>query len=198
MFEREFHQKIYNVLSHLDAPFLANCRAYFGGGTLVSLKHGEYRLSQDIDFMCPVCLGYRQLRQGIIDRGYRAIFAKFDNISLPREIQANQYGIMFPVIIDAIQIKFEIVVEGYIQFTNPDYPSWLPVACLSNTDSFAEKLLANADRWADRRKDSRDIIDLSMQRLASPIPSEAIAKAENFIQEFNCSLEQFKTFNFPI
>lgn len=98
---------------------------------------------------------------------------------MPREIQANQYGIRFPVIVDESQIKFEIVVEGYIQFTDPDYPSWSPVACLSNTDSFAEKLLANADRWADRRKDSRDIIDLSMQRLASPIPAEAIAKAEN-------------------
>lgn len=178
-FERDFHQKIYTVLSHLDAQFLASCRAYFGGGTLVSLRNGEYRLSQDIDFMCPVGLGYRHLRQGVMDRGYRAIFTSFDQISLPREIQSNQYGIRFPVIIDKTQIKFEIVVEGYIQFGSPDYPSWSPVACLNNTDSFAEKLLANADRWADRRKDSRDIIDLSMQRLTSPIPSEAIAKAEN-------------------
>lgn len=59
MFERDFHRKILTVLSHLDAPFLAGCRAYFGGGTLVSLRHREYRLSQDIDFMCPVGLGYR-------------------------------------------------------------------------------------------------------------------------------------------
>lgn len=195
MFERDFHQKIYTVLSHLDAPFLANCRAYFGGGTLVSLRHGEYRLSQDIDFMCPIGLGYRHLRQGIIDEGYKAIFRRFDQILLPREIQANQYGIRFPVIVDKTQIKFEIVVEGYIQFGSPDYPSWLPVACLNNTDSFAEKLLANADRWVDRRKDSRDIIDLSMQRLASPIPSEAIAKAENaypVIEPLNRAIQNFQ------
>lgn len=179
MFERDFHQKILTILSHVNAQFLASCRTYFGGGTLVSLRHGEYRLSQDIDFMCPIGLGYRQLRQGIIDRGYKAIFRKFDQILLPREIQANQYGIRFPVIIDEIQVKFEIVVEGYIQFGSPEYPSWSPVPCLNSTDSFAEKLLANADRWADRRKDSRDIIDLSMQRLAAPIPAEAIAKAEN-------------------
>ncbi len=179
MFKRDFHQKIYTVLSHVNAQFLASCRTYFGGGTLVSLRHGEYRLSQDIDFMCPVGLGYRQLRQRIIDEGYKAIFRRFDQILLPREIQANQYGIRFPVVVDETQIKFEIVVEGYIQFGSPEYPSWSPVACLNKTDSFAEKLLANADRWADRRKDSRDIIDLSMQRLAEPIPAEAIAKAEN-------------------
>ncbi len=179
MFEREFHKKILTVLNHLNAEFLAECHAYFGGGTLVSLRHGEYRLSQDIDFMCPIGSGYRQLRQGIIDRGYEAIFARFDDILLPREMQANQYGVRFPVIVDETQIKFEIVVEGYIQFGSPEYPSWSPVPCLNRTDSFAEKLLANADRWADRRKDSRDIIDLSMQRLTSPIPPEAIAKAEN-------------------
>lgn len=179
MFERDFHQKILTILSHVNAQFLASCCTYFGGGTLVSLRHGEYRLSQDIDFMCPIGLGYRQLRQGIIDEGYKAIFRRFDQILLPREIQANQYGIRFPVVIDEIQVKFEIVVEGYIQFGSPEYPSWSPVPCLNSTDSFAEKLLANADRWADRRKDSRDIIDLSMQRLAAPIPVEAITKAEN-------------------
>jgi len=195
MFKRDFHRKIHTVLSHIDAQFLASCRAYFGGGTLVSLRHGEYRLSQDIDFMCPIGLGYRQLRQAIIARGYSAIFSSFDRISLPREIQANQYGIRFPVIIDGSQIKLEIVVEGYIQFGSPEYPSWSPVACLNNTDSFAEKLLANADRWADRRKDSRDIIDLSMQRLANPIPSEAIAKAENaypVIQPLTKAIQNFQ------
>ena len=126
------------------------------------------------------CLSaYHQLRQGIIDEGYKAIFTRFDQILLPREIQANQYGIRFPVVVDETQIKFEIVVGGNIQFGSPEYLSWLPVPCLNSTDSFAEKLLANPDRWADRRIDSRDIIDLSMQRLAEPIPAEAIAKAEN-------------------
>ena len=179
MFNREFHQKIITVLNNLNANFLADCHAYFGGGTLVSLRHGEHRLSKDIDFMCPIGQGYRQLRQGIFERGYDAIFVKFDNIVLPREIQSNQYGVRFPVIVDETPIKFEIVAEGYIQFESPDYPSWSPVPCLNETDSLAEKLLANADRWLDHRKDSRDLIDLAVQRLASPIPAIAIAKAEN-------------------
>lgn len=179
MFERELHQKILIVLNHLNADFLANCCAYFGGGTLVSLRHGEHRLSKDIDFMCAIGEGYRRLRQGVLYRGYEAIFTDLEGIDLPREIQADQYGIRFPVIVDGMPIKLEIIVEGYIKFEQPDYPSWSPVPCLHETDSFAEKLLANADRWPDGRKDSRDLIDLAVQRLASTIPELAIAKAEN-------------------
>lgn len=179
MFKREFHQKILTVLNRLNADFLADCRAYFGDGTLASLRHGEHRLSKDIDFMCPLGKEYRLLRQGVLDKGYEAIFATFNAIELPREIQTDMYGVRFPVIVGGTPIKFEIIVEGYIQFEEPDYPSWSPVACLNETDSFAEKLLANADRWPDQRKGSRDLIDLAVQRLASPIPAEAIAKAEN-------------------
>lgn len=136
-------------------------------------------MSKDIDFMCSIGEGYRRLRQEILYRGYEAIFTNFDGIELPREIQSDQYGIRFPVIVDETPIKLEIVVEGFIQFEQPDYPSWSPVPCLNETDSFAEKLLANADRWPDRRKDSRDLIDLAVQRLALTIPESAIAKAEN-------------------
>lgn len=120
MFNREFHQKIITVLNHLNSAFLVDCHAYFGGGTLVSLRHGEHRLSKDIDFMCPIGQGYRLLRQGVLDKGYDAIFSSFGDIVLPREIQANQYGIRFPVILEETPIKFEIVVEGYIQFGSPD------------------------------------------------------------------------------
>lgn len=179
MFDRKFHRKIITVLDHLNADFLDNCRAYFGGGTLISLRHGEHRLSKDIDFMCPLGQGYRLLRQEVADKGYNAIFASLDNIILTSEIQANQYGVRFPVTVDGTPIKFEIVVEGRIQLGNPDYLSWSSVPCLNETDSFAEKLLANSDRWLDASVESRDLIALAVLRLASPIPAEAIAKAEN-------------------
>lgn len=39
--------------------------------------------------------------------------------------------------------------------------------------------IANSDRWADTSIESRDLIDLSILRLAAPIPQEAISKAEN-------------------
>ncbi|MCC3444965.1 MAG: nucleotidyl transferase AbiEii/AbiGii toxin family protein [Microcoleus sp. PH2017_29_MFU_D_A] len=178
MFKREIHQKILTVLSHLNVEFLQECRAYFGGGTLVSMEHGEYRLSQDIDFMCPMDGGYSLLRRKVAEAGYDAIFANRNRIFLPNDIQSNQYGIRFPVIVDDTTIKFEMVCEGRIQFGEPNYPNWSPVPCLNQIDIIAEKLLANADRWPSELVNSRDLIDLAIQRLASPIPQEAIDKAE--------------------
>lgn len=182
MFKRELHQKILAILNCLNVEFLQECRAYFGGGTLVSLQHGEYRLSKDINFMCPIDNGYRLLRQKVTAGGYGVIFSNRDRVTLPNEIQANQYGIRFPVIIDETLIKLEMVSEGRIPLGEPDYPSWSPVPCLNQIDIFAEKLLANADRWPSELVNSRDLIDLAIQRLASPIPQAAIDKAESAYQ----------------
>ncbi|MCU0541374.1 MAG: nucleotidyl transferase AbiEii/AbiGii toxin family protein [Oscillatoriaceae cyanobacterium Prado104] len=178
MFKREIHQKILTVLGHLNVEFLEECRAYFGCGTLVSMDNGEYPLSQDIDFICPMDSGYRHLRRQVAEKGYDTIFSSRDNLVLPNEIQANQYGIRFPVIVGGTAIKFEIVCEGRIEFGEPSYPNWSPVPCLNQIDIFAEKLLANADRWPSDRVNSRDLIDLAILRLATPIPQEAIDKAE--------------------
>ncbi|MFN7660059.1 MAG: hypothetical protein ACK5P3_18360, partial [Dolichospermum sp.] len=70
-------------------------------------------------------------------------------------------------------------MEGRIELGEADYPSWSPVPCLNQIDSFAEKLLANSDRWNDSSVESRDLIDLAIQRLNSPIPQAAIEKAES-------------------
>lgn len=195
MFKREIHQKILTVLSHLNVEFLQECRTYFGGGTLVSMEHGEYRLSQDIDFMCPMDGGYSLLRRKVAEAGYDAIFANRERIVLPSDIQSNQYGIRFPVIVDGTTIKFEMVCEGRIQFGEPNYPNWSPVPCLDKIDIIAEKLLANADRWPSDRVNSRDLIDLAIQRLATPIPQEAIDKAEaayQVMEPLNRAIQYFQ------
>ncbi|MEG3840840.1 nucleotidyl transferase AbiEii/AbiGii toxin family protein [Microcoleus sp. herbarium14] len=195
MFKREIHQKILTVLSHLNVEFLQECRAYFGGGTLVSMEHGEYRLSRDIDFMCPMDGGYSLLRRKVAEAGYDAIFANRERIFIPNDIQSNQYGIRFPVIVDRTTIKFEMVCEGRIQFGEPNYPNWSPVPCLNQIDIIAEKLLANADRWPSDRVNSRDLIDLAIQRLASPIPQQAIDKAEaayQVMEPLNRAIEYFQ------
>lgn len=179
MFERDFHQKILNILNQLKANFLLECGAYFGGGTLISLNNGEYRLSKDIDFICSAGTGYRLLRQKIAENQYDALFNTQKNLDLPGEIKADQYGVRFAIIVDETPIKFEIILEGRIELGEPDYPSWSPVPCLNQIDSFAEKLLANSDRWNDSSVESRDLIDLSVQRLQSSIPQEAIEKAES-------------------
>jgi len=195
MFEREHHRKILTILHSLNQDLLANCGAYFGGGTLVSLRHGEHRLSEDIDFMCSFDEKYTDLREEVRNQGFDAIFSSFDEIVLPREIKVDRYGIRFPIVVAQTSIKFEIVPEGLIKFGSPDYPSWSPVACLSEIDSIAEKLLANTDRWPDRRKKSRDLIDLSVQRLAAPFPEEAIAKAQSVypaIKHLKKSIQHFQ------
>jgi hypothetical protein len=179
MFEREFHQKILAVLSQLKADFLLECGAYFGDGTLVSLNNGEYRLSKDIDFLCSTGHGYRLLRQKIAENQYNALFDTQNNLDLPGKIKADQYGVRFAIRVDETLIKFEIIMERRIELGEPDYPSWSPVPCLNEVDIFAEKLLANADRWNDSSVESRDLIDLAMQRLKSPIPKESIEKGES-------------------
>ena len=194
-FKHEFHQKILTVLSLLNVEFLQECRAYFGGGTLVSMQRGEYRLSKDIDFMCPMDGGYRLLRRQVAEGGYDAIFSGRSGIFLPQDIQTNQYGIRFPVIVDGTMIKFEMVCEGRIEFGEPIYPNWSPVPCLNLVDIFAEKLLANADRWPIDRVNSRDLIDLGMLRLASALPQEAIDKAEaayQVMQPLGRSIQYFQ------
>lgn len=178
MFKLEWHQNILTILESLNADFFTKIRAYFGGGTLVSLKHGEHRLSKDIDFICPLGEGYRLLRSQIADYGYKALFTSFEDINLPKNIQADRYGVRFPVMLNETAIKFEIVIEERIQLGEPEYQSWSSIPCLNETDSVAEKLLANSDRWNDSSVQSRDLIDLAVQRLDFRFSTEAIDKAE--------------------
>jgi Nucleotidyl transferase AbiEii toxin, Type IV TA system len=179
MFRLELHQKIATVLNCINPNFLQECGALFGGGTQLALKYDEYRCSQDIDFLCPVGDGYRFLRRMVAEAGYGAIFIDRTPISLPRDIQANQYGVRFPVVVDGTTIKLELVIEGRISLGQPEYFDWSPIPCLNPIDRFAEKLLANADRWLDASIESRDLIDLAVLRRYADLPQAAIIKAES-------------------
>ena len=178
MFSKPIHQQILQILHALNANLLRGCHAYFGGGTQLVLEFGEYRQSQDIDFLCPFGQGYSQLRRAIFDSGYDALFVKRDGLQFPRDIKADQYGIRFPIQTEAYLIRFEIVAEGRITFELPQQLDWCPVACLSRVDAIAEKLLANSDRGADSSTFSRDLIDLAMLRVQSHFPPIALTKAE--------------------
>ncbi|MEE9353951.1 MAG: nucleotidyl transferase AbiEii/AbiGii toxin family protein [Methylococcaceae bacterium] len=177
LFEIEYHQKIITVLESLNADFFHEIGAYFGGGTLLALLYGEYRWSKDIDFICPVGEGYRKLRSNMANQGYDALFKNRSSINLPREFKADQYGIRFAVVLDQMLIKFEIIAEGRISLDKPSLYDWCPVPCLNFADSCSEKLLANADRWADSAIKSRDLIDLATLRQQSDIPVKAYDKA---------------------
>lgn len=179
MFTENYNQNVVTVLNALKADFFTEISAYFGGGTLLTLLYDEYRVSKDIDFICPVGPGYRRLRSEIYDHGYQAFFKDSSDISLPREIRADQYGVRFFVGVEDIRIKFEIVAEARIALEPPEFYEWSEIPCLSLTDCWAEKLLSNSDRWADTALKSRDLIDLAVLRLHSEIPSLGLEKAES-------------------
>ncbi len=180
-FDHPHHQMIHRVLEALDRDLLIRTRSYFGGGTLIALQHDEYRWSKDIDFVCPVGPGYRELRTVVMDGGVEALFHSPAKVDLPRGGMVDQYGVRMAVTLEGFDeiLKLEIIAESRIDLDPPENLEWSPVPVLSLTDRFAEKLLANADRWADRAMEARDLIDLCVLRLHAPIPQKSIIKAEN-------------------
>jgi len=181
MFRREIFRTMARVLDALDAEALARTSFRFGGGTCLSLGHGEYRVSRDLDFVCSDPRGYADLRSSVRDRGYDALFPAPPpaGLAFPRDIRVDQYGLRFPVVVDGTSIRVELIREARITLGAAGQAGWTALPVLSITDAFAEKLLANSDRWADRDDLSRDLLDLAVLRLAhGPIPAEAWSAAD--------------------
>ena len=181
MFRRERHRKVLELVSAFNAGLLARCRFLFGGGTRIVLELGEYRESLDVDFLCSDAEGYAELRFQASSRGYDSLFTadSLRDLHLPREMRIDQYGIRFPVQVEGGLMRVELIREARIELDAGVRPDWSPVDCLAINDCFAEKLLANSDRWADRQVFSRDLIDLgALRRKIGPVPDCAWAKVE--------------------
>jgi hypothetical protein len=177
MFERPHHRAIARVLAALDADLLRQSGAFFGGGTAIVLQLGEYRESQDIDFLCSSTDGYRLLREATFGGRLDRLMVPNGDVRVLRDVRADQYGIRTQLGIDDITIRFEIVREGRVALGG-SFDAGLGVPVLSRDDMYCEKLLANADRHADRAVLSRDIVDLSMMILRwGPIPEASWQKA---------------------
>ena len=156
--KRSKHQRVWRALNSFNARLLTDTCCYFGGGTRIVLGLGEYRESADVDFLCADGSGYRRLRNTISQNSLGDILT--EPIALLREVRADRYGIRTFLDLDGEPVKFEIITEGRI-LIDPDPAAGLPVPALDPVSCFAEKFLANADRWADRSVLSRDIIDLA-------------------------------------
>lgn len=180
LFRRQHHNDILHALRSLDGEMLFGAECYFGGGTAIVLELDEYRESVDIDFLCASQHGYRTLRQALWGRsdlaGLLRPEAKLETL---RDVRADQYGIRTLIRVREAAIQFEIVREGRIQLSGHiDRRFDIPV--LSRDCMYAEKLLANADRWADKSVLNRDILDLSMMISRwGPIPGSAWTLAES-------------------
>ncbi|MEH2170566.1 MAG: nucleotidyl transferase AbiEii/AbiGii toxin family protein [Nostoc sp.] len=181
-FRFEHHDKILTVLECLDSDILRKGSAYFGGGTLLAFEFEEYRRSKDVDFLASVGTeGYKYLRTVVFEGGHEALFRDLSKIQVGRST-TDQYGIRMIVIVDNVLIKTEIIAETRFQLDVPRYPKWSVVPCLSFNDCFTSKLLSNSDRYADDSVEARDLIDLAVLRLQSPIPQASIEKAEKAYQ----------------
>jgi len=177
MVERPEHRRILSLLSAMDAPFLAAAECWFGGGTAVSLRCNEYRLSYDVDFLCATREGYRALRECLFHQGLRGFFTR--DVEVVREVRADRYGIRSVVRVDGAPLKLEIVSEGRIALQGMTDPA-LPVARLTDEDLVAEKLLANADRFLDDSALARDAFDLVLlAHQLGELPSAAWEKARS-------------------
>ena len=171
------------VLEALDGPRLHAQQCLFGGGTALTLRHGEYRESVDIDFLVSHRAGYRALRELLSGPDGVLALCRPSAESAPpftqsRELRADQYGLRTLLRVGEVQIKFEIVLEARITLDAPgDNDLICGVATLTPVDAAATKLLANSDRWRDDSAQSRDLIDLAMMLPTKALLRQAIAKA---------------------
>lgn len=181
MFKRPHHQRIAHVLSSLDSDTLRKHACWFGDGTCIALRFGEYRESVDIDFLVSDLAGYRELRQMLTGPTGLAPITRATAMPLltAREVRADQYGIRTLVQMDGHAIKFEIVYEARIELESLSPADTVcGVGTLSLLDLATSKLLANSDRQADDGVFSRDLIDLAMMDLPLPQLRGAAHKAE--------------------
>ena len=177
MFKRPHHQRVARILDALNVPLLTEAACYFGGGTAIVLLLNEYRESVDVDLLCASHEGYRTLRNAVNENSLGPLLTQA--LPLARAVRADRYGIRTFLMVDDVPIKFEIVREDRIPLQAQIHPG-IPILTLSQVDMFAEKLLANTDRWADRSTTSRDIIDLAMMvHHWGPIPPSAWLKVED-------------------
>jgi hypothetical protein len=183
------HQFIAQVLHALDGPMLREANCLFGGGTVISLRYGEYRESVDIDFLVSDVQSYRGLRQELTGPiGIKAIMRDATApLTQVREIRADQYGIRTMLLVAEQPIKFEIVLEGRIDLQKPGAGDEIcGVATLTPVDMLTSKLLANSDRWNDDGVFSRDVIDLAMMTPSLSMLRKALAKAEQAYGQSIC------------
>ncbi len=179
MFERPHHQRIARILERLDVERLRGHACWFGGGTAIALRYGEYRESKDVDFLVSEETAFRALRAMVRADGLSALVrAGQDPLDVVKPPRIDADGIRAWVRQDGVEIKFEIMREARIAFALPGRRDQVcGVPCLSPVDLAASKLLANTDRGLDGDTFNRDVIDLAMMRATPRVLGAALDKA---------------------
>lgn len=168
-----------NALRAFDPEFLVRSACFFGGGTQLAMKLGEYRESRDIDFLCSTRTGVRALREEVTNRSLGALVRPNAALELARDIRADRDGIRTFLLVDSVRLKFEIVFESRIDLAG-ELDRSLGVPSLGREHAVAEKLLANADRGLDESTLARDLIDLAFTAVhfGKPVLAAGLSMAE--------------------
>jgi hypothetical protein len=157
-FRRQHHRAIAKALRAFDAEFLERAGCFFGGGTQLAMKLGEYRESRDIDFLCSRRSGVRALRETVRNDSLGAVLRR--PLELVRDVRTDRDGIRTFLLVGDTRLKLEIVFESRIDLAG-DLDDDLGVPVLGAEHAVAEKLLANADRGLDESTLARDLVDLA-------------------------------------
>ena len=155
-------------------------QCFFGGGTAIALRYGEFRESIDIDFLISDIGLYGKVRNDIRDHhDLSPLLLPGKTLELIRDLRTDQYGIRTVIGIGEAKIKLEIISEGRISFDLPEPKEFIDgIPSLTRLDSIASKLLVNSDRYADDSVYSRDLIDLAMMKPTKKELHLAIEKAK--------------------
>jgi hypothetical protein len=156
-------------------------QCFFGGGTAIALRYGEFRESVDIDFLISDIGLYGKVRNDIRDHhDLSPLLLPGKTLELIRDLRTDQYGIRTVIGIGEAKIKLEIISEGRISFDLPEPKEFIDgIPSLTRLDSIASKLLVNSDRYADDSVYSRDLIDLAMMKPTKKELHLAMEKAKN-------------------
>lgn len=137
------------IREHLDTEQLERNNFYFGGGTLCSMRYGEYRESVDVDFLSSDRNGVAALK-----------FASCKLTDLPqiREPKIDKDGIRLWCEFKGKPFKAEMIYESRITLDSPVY--FHDLLSLNSVDLMACKLLANSDRSYNTLAVRKDLIDM--------------------------------------
>ncbi|MCZ4279029.1 hypothetical protein [Rhodococcoides yunnanense] len=117
LFKRERHAAIALLLDAIDADVLVDAQCYLWGGAALAMPFGEWRETTNIDLVIADGCGYRELRQGISERGILSMF--HTPIVVSREPVTDQYGIQAVLESTAGPVRLKISYETRMPLERP-------------------------------------------------------------------------------
>lgn len=163
------HVVLKNLLDSLDPRYFSGNGALFSGGASITFMTGEYRLVDNVDFVCPDKNGFRTMYNDLLSSGMKN-FARegrnvlFANVKHPVVVWR---GLGCRVFLDSKRfgapcsypVRMEILSENRIEFDKP-MRNVFGFHVPSTEDLIALKLLSNVERTGDDSWKHRDVFDI--------------------------------------